>query len=69
MRYNDHRDIFNNEKRLKGAGISIAESLTAEGMLQVKNARDQSGFTNRCSIDGRIMYKDSTSTKPKLFYG
>ena len=26
-------------------------------------------FNNVCSIDGRIMYKDGTTTKLKLFYG
>ena len=67
--YNDRRTIFNNKKRLKGTGISITESLTAEKMRQLKSARDQFGFNNVWSIDGRIMYKDSTTTKPKLFYG
>ena len=27
--YNDRREIFNNKKQLKGAGVSITESLTA----------------------------------------
>ena len=67
--YNDHSEIFNNKKRLKGTGVSITESLTAERMRQLKIARDQFGFKDVWSIDGRIMYKDSTSTKPKLFYG
>ena len=67
--YNDRRAIFNNKKRLKGTGISITESLTAERMRQLKSARDQFGFNIVWSIDGRIMYKDSTTTKPKLFYG
>ena len=67
--YNDRREIFNNKKRLKGTGVSITESLTAERMRQLKIARDQFGFKDVWSIDGRIMYKDSTSTKPKLFYG
>ena len=66
--YNDRRKIFDNKKRFKGTGVSITESLTAERMRQLKNARDQSGFNNVWSIDGRIMYKDSTATKPKLFY-
>ena len=67
--YNDRREIFNNKKRLKGTGVSIIESLTSERMQQLKIARDQFGFKDVWSIDGRIMYKDSTSTKPKLFYG
>ena len=67
--YNDRREIFNNKKRLKGTGVSITDSLTAEKMRQLKNARDQFGFNNGWSVDGRIVYKDSTTTKPKLFYG
>ena len=67
--YNDHRKIFNNKKRLKGAGVSITESLTAERMRQLKIARDEFGLKDVWSINGRIIYKDSTSTKPKLFYG
>ena len=67
--YNDCREIFNNNKRLKGTGISITENLTAGRIPQLRNARNQFGFNNVWSIDGRIMYKDRTSTKPKLFYG
>ena len=67
--YNDRREIFNNKKRLKGTGVSITESLTAERMRQLENARDQFGFNKAWSIDGRIMHKYSTTTKPKLFYG
>ena len=64
----DRREIFNSKKRLKGTGVFITESLTAEIMRQLKNARDQFGFNNVWSIDGGIMYNDSTTTKPKLFY-
>ena len=69
INYNDRREIFNNKRRLKGTGVSISESLTTGRMRQLKIARDQFGFNNVWSIDGRIMYKDSTNTKPKLFYG
>ena len=44
--YNDRRQIFNNKKRLKGTGVSTTDSLTAERMRQLKNARDQFGFNN-----------------------
>ena len=57
------------KKRLKGTGVSITDSLTAGRMLQLKSARDQFGFNTVWSVDGRVMYKDSTSAKPKLFYG
>ena len=65
--YNDRRQIFDNKKRLKGTGEK--RYITAEKMRQLKNARDQFGFNNVWSIDGRIMYKDSTTKKLKLFYG
>ena len=67
--YNNRREIFNNKKQLKGTGVSITESLTAERMRMLKTARDQLCFKDVWSIDGRIIYKDSASTKPKLFYG
>ena len=34
--YNNRREIFNNKKRIKGTGVSITESLTAERMRQLK---------------------------------
>ena len=67
--YNNCRVIFDNKKRLKVIGVSITVRLTAERKRQLKIARDQFGFKDVWSTDGRIMYKDSTSTKPKLFYG
>ena len=38
--YSDHRDIFNNKKWLKDAGVSITKSLTTGRMWQLKIARD-----------------------------
>ena len=67
--YNNRREIFNNKKRIKGTSVSIAESLTAERMQQLKIVGDQFGFKDVWSIDRRIMYEDSIGTKPKLFYG
>ena len=64
--YKDCREIFNNKKRLKGTDVSITDSLTAGRMLQLNNTRDQFGFNNVWSIDGRIMRNDSTITKPKF---
>ena len=61
--------LENNLTIVTGTGASTTGSLTAERMLQLKNARDQFGFDNMWSTDGRIMYKDSTITKLKLFYG
>ena len=57
------------KKQLKSTGLLITENPIAGRMWQLKNARDQFGFNNVWSIDGRIMYRDTTSTKTKLFYG
>ena len=64
--YNDRREIFNNKKRLKGTGLSITESLTAERMRQLKKARDQFGCSQ---LMEESCIKTATTTKPKLFYG
>ena len=37
--YNNRREIFNDKKRIKGTGVSITESLTAERMRQLKICR------------------------------
>ena len=42
--YNDHREIFNNKKQLKGTSAFITESLTTERMRQLKIARNLFGF-------------------------
>ena len=38
-------------------------------MRLLKIARDRFGFKDVWSFNGRITCKDSTSTKPKSFYG
>ena len=65
--HHDCREFFNNEKRLKGTSVFNNDSLTAGRMLQLKNTRDQSGFTNVWSIDGRIIYQDRTSANRFVF--
>lgn len=65
--HNDCREFFNNEKRLKGTSVFNNDSLTAGRMLQLKNTRDQFGFTNVWSIDGRIIYQDRTSANRFVF--
>ena len=58
IRYFDCREIFNNKKRLKDTGDY---KVSTGRILQLKNARDQFGFSNVWSIDGRIM-NHSTGT-------
>ena len=65
----DRRDVFMNKKCLKGKGKSITESLTAFRMQKLKNARDEHGFFNVWTVDGKIMFKNSENGKPNVYYG
>ena len=67
-RYNSRRHVFQNKKTLKNPGMSLTESLTKVRLNKLNEARDQHGFRNVWSVDGRIMYKDGED-KPKLYYG
>ena len=44
--YNDCNKIFRNKKNLKGKEISITETLTANRMEKLKEARELHGFGN-----------------------
>lgn len=68
-RYNMRSKIFVNKKRLKGKKISITESLTARRMKMLNKARDEMGFTNVWTSDGKILYKCPTDKKVKVYYG
>ena len=60
-RYNDRNKIFRNKKRLKGKKMLITESFTGLRMSKLKEARDEFGFRNVWSTDGRILYKEEGS--------
>ena len=64
----DRRDVFMNKRYLKGKGKSITESLTAFRMQKLKNARDEHGFFNVWTVDGKIMFKNSENGKPNVYY-
>ena len=57
-----------NKKCLKGKGKSLTESLTAFRMQKLKSARDEHGFFNACTVDGKIMFKNSENGKPNVYY-
>ena len=69
VRYYDRRDVFVNKKCLKGKGKSVTKSLTAFRMQKLKNARDEHGFFNVWTVDGKIMFKNSDNGKPNVYYG
>ena len=67
LRYNDRRKVFTNKKKLKGTRISITESLTVTRMKYLTEARDEHGFANVWTVDGRILYKDATGNVDVYF--
>ena len=44
--YNDQRKIYTNKKLLKGTKVSITESLTAQRVAKLKEAKEKFGFKN-----------------------
>lgn len=68
-RYNIRKSAYSHKKRLKNTGISITESLTAFRMEQLKKAREEHGFQNVWTHDGKILFKENGSNSTKLFYG
>ena len=49
----------------------IIENLNKERMNKLKEAKEQYGFKQVWTIDGKILSKedDSPSTKPKVYHG
>ena len=68
VRHNTRKKIFDNKKRLKGTGVSLTESLTARRMKELKKARDEHGFTNVWTTDGKILVKLPNKNKGSLYY-
>ena len=67
-RYYKRNQVFKKKKQLKGQDISITESLTKRRMGELKEARSKHGFANVWSSDGKILYKDMSDHKVKVFY-
>ena len=68
VRYNDRQNIFSNKKKLKGKEIAITESLTATRMKKLNDARNEHGFQNVWSVDGKIFFKSNKESRPKIYY-
>ena len=69
VRYNTRCKIFKNKKKLKGKNISVTESLTKKRMEALKKAREDHGFENVWSSEGKILYKDvSEGNKIKVYF-
>ena len=48
-------------------GVSITETFTVKRMELLKKAREEHGFTNMWTTDGRILFKCSNEKKSNLF--
>ena len=53
-RYKDRHHVFRNKKLLKGISISVTEKFTLKRMEHFKKAREQHGFANIWTLDGKI---------------
>ena len=54
-RYNVRNLVFKSKKKLKGTGVAITESLTKRRMEALTQAKEEHGFNNAWSIDGKIL--------------
>ena len=66
-RYKDRHLVFRNKKLLKGSGTSVTESLTLKRVEHLKKAREQHGFADAWTLDGKIMFKGNDGN-PKVYY-
>ena len=67
VRYNTFVRICRN-KKLKGTGISVTESLTAKGINMLEKEREKHTFNNVWSQDGKIVIFDKNTNKVKTYY-
>ena len=70
VRYNLRHNIFKNKKLLKEKVVSITESLTKDRMAKLNEARENYGFRNVWTSDGKIFFKDekNPSSQPLVYY-
>ena len=54
--------------KLKGTAVSITGSLKAKGMKQLKKVREEHGFTNVWTADGRILFKVPNVNKSNPYH-
>ena len=66
--HNTRKKVFLNKKLLKGAQVSITESLTVRRVGILKETRGKNQFGNVWTAEGRILYKDGNDNKVKLYY-
>ena len=69
VRYNTRCRIFKNKKKLKAKSIRVTESLTKKQIIEaLKKAREDHGFENVWSSEGKILYKDISEGNKIIVY-
>ena len=67
-RYNTRKKALGSKRKLKGTGVSITDSLTAERKEQLNKVREEHGSTNMWTTDSMILFKRPNKNKINLFY-
>ena len=65
-RYNVRGRAFREKRKLKGTRKNITENLTTKRIGQLNDERENYGFNNVWSCDGKILYK--TNNEVKVYY-
>ena len=55
--------VFREKQKLKGTGKTITERLTTKRIGQLNDGRENYGFNNVWSYDGKILYKINNEVK------
>ena len=67
VKYSTSNIIYRNKKVLKGEGISVTGSLTAETIKMLEKERELHGFVNVWSQDGKMFFDKTMMNKVKVF--
>ena len=68
IRYNDRKNILSKKKQLKNSGISITENPAKLRLGKLAKAKEDFGFKNVWTVDGRICYVGEGSQFLKTYY-
>ena len=66
-RYKDRHYVFRKNETFERKWYSVTESLTLKRMEHLKKAREQHGFANVWTLDGKIMFNGNDGN-PKIYY-
>ena len=66
-RYKDRHYVFRKNETFERKRYSVTESLTLKRMEHLKKARQQHGFANVWTLDGKIMFNGNDGN-PKINY-